>query len=286
MLDKLMGGLNLFGSFSPEGQEFLIYSEGRVSLWEVETGRLITSLRCNGGFFQSSFSSDGKKVLTSCNGEKTARLWDARSGKAIVTFSNESNVAVSAFSPDKKTVVTTTLSGHVSVWDAVSGRLMKSWQGHADVIFYAGFAPDGKVLTTLSRDGNMRLWDVETGKLSGTLRVGRNANDVVFSPEGKLLVVIGEGGKHEIKVWNIAKELPVLNIAGHRKDIRNVEFSPDGSLLVSSSDDAVNVWDVINRTHLAKLDNASFPASFSNDARILATSGLKGTVILWDVATH
>jgi WD40 repeat protein len=283
VLDKLFGGLNLFGSFSPDGQEFLVYSENKVSLWEGENGRLIASLPCKGAAFRSRFSYDGKEIVTTCGGDRTARVLDARTGKVILTLSNPTNVASSVFSPGNNTLATTTLGGQVLLWDVNNGQLEKAWQGHGDLISDAEFTPDGKILATVSRDGSTKLWDVNTAKLSGSLRVGSKADYVVFSPDSKLLVVVGEGNKKEIRVWDVASALPVFNITGHLKETFSVEFSADSRLLVSSSDDAVNVWDTINGTRLAKLDKASFPACFSKDGRTLATSGLKGTVILWEV---
>lgn len=283
VLDKLFGGLNFFGSFSPDGQEFIINSEdkGKVSLWDVKTARLIVSVPCREILFQSRFSHDSQTFLTAC-GDRIVTLWDTQTGKAMMTFSNPNDVSVSALSPDSKTVVTATLQGQVLIWDASNGQLIKSWQGHRDLISYAGFSHDGKIIATVSRDGDTKLWDIENLKLKHTLRSGSSALYAVFSPDSKLVVIVGEG-KREFPVWDVSTGVPVFNITGHRKEIFNVEFSNDG-LLASSSDDTVNVWDVANKKHVARLSDASFPVQFSKDGRTIATSGLKGTVSLWDVA--
>jgi WD40 repeat protein len=281
-LAKLFGGLNFFGSFSPDGQWFIINTEdtGKVSLWKVETAELIFSVPCKLILFNSRFSHDSKTLLTSC-GDSKATLWDIHTGKSIFTFSSPRHVAVSDLSPDSKTVAMATDYGQVLIWDATNGQLRKVWQGHRDLISDLGFSRDGKLLATVSRDGNAILWDIENLKLESTLRVGSGALAAVFSPDSRLVVVVG--GKRELTVWDAITGLPVFGLTGHRKEIQNVEFSSDGRLLVSSSDDAVNVWDVANRKDVAKLNDASFPAQFSKDGRTLATSGLKGTVILWEV---
>jgi len=282
-LDKLFGGLNLFGSFSPDGKEFLIFSENKVSLWRVDDGGLIASQRCEGAAFRSQFSNDSQKVLTYCGGEKAVRLWDAGSGQAGLTFSSPTAVAVSVFSPDNQTLATATLSGQVLLWDVATGRIKKAWQGHGDLIFDAEFSPDGKTLATVSRDGTARLWDIEKMKPGGILRVGSESNHVVFSSDSKLLVVVGDGNKRDIRVWNIATAQPIWNFTGPQKKVLNVEFSPVGHLLVSSSEGSVNVWDLANGAHVAELSQADFPANFSKDGKTLVTGGPKGSVMLWDV---
>lgn len=282
LLEKVFGGLNFFGSFSPNGQWFIVNSldRGKVSLWEVETAQMKFSFPCEVSLFPSQFSNDSQTILTSC-GDSKATLWDVRTGKAILTFSSPRNVSVSTFSPDNKTVAMATQYGHVLIWDAFNGQLKKAFQEHRESISNIAFSRDGKILATVSKDGNAILWDIENLQLKQTLRVGSNALLAVFSPDSKLLVVTG--GMREVAVWDVATGQRAFNVTGHRKEIDNVAFSPDGRLLVSSSDDAVNVWVVANRKLLTKLDNAGFPIEFSSNGKTLVTAGLKGTVILWDV---
>jgi WD40 repeat protein len=283
VLDKLFGSLNLFGSFSPDGREFLIYSEHKVSLWSIENARLIASQPCEGAAFGSQFSRDSQKVLTLCDGEKVVKLLDSKSGKVVLTLSHPSQVATATFSPDNTIVATSTLFGQIALWDTANGQLKKAWQAHGDLISYIDFSPDGKILATLSRDGSAKLWDITAEKLEATLHVGSGASYTAFSPDGGLLTVIGEGNKKEITVWNVATGQARFTITGHQKGIRKTLFSPDGRLLISSSDDTVNVWDVVTGKSFTKLQDAHFPVALSRNGKILATGGSKGTVILWEV---
>ncbi|HJP91184.1 MAG TPA: hypothetical protein VJ875_04460 [Pyrinomonadaceae bacterium] len=280
-LDNLLGSLNLFRGFSPDGELFIINSEGKgkVTVWETKTARMLASRHCSEPFFKSSFSQDSKTILTSCGGRKSI-LWDARTGNTIAEFSSPADVLVAMFGPDAESVTTITMNGHVIVWDTASGQMKNSW-GRDCQIFYATFSPDRKVLATVGWSGIVDLWDVENQKLSRQLRISRSATHVNFSSDSRFLTANGHTG--EVAVWNVADGSPVLNITEHRKDIDYVLFSSDNNLLVSYGADAVNVWDLVSKAHLAKLTEATLPAFLSNDGKLLVTGGQKKTVILWEV---
>jgi WD40 repeat protein len=49
------------------------------------------------------------------------------------------------------------------LFDVASGRQLRSFTGHSDVVTSVAFSPDGKTVLTGSDDETARLWDVRTG---------------------------------------------------------------------------------------------------------------------------
>ena len=76
-------------------------------------------------------------------------------------------------------------------------------------------------------------------------------------------------------------------LVGHSLSVRSVRFSPDGSLLVSTSfDGTARLWDVPRGKTLAilKAPRADFrDAAFSPDGKLVVTAGTDGKVTFWSV---
>jgi WD40 repeat protein len=80
----------------------------------------------------------------------------------------------------------------------------------------------------------------------------------------------------------------VRMLPGHAKPVRDVAFSPDGTILATTSDDqTVRLWDPVTGKQLRTLTGHTRPVygvAFSPDGTILATAG-DDTVRLWDPVT-
>jgi WD40 repeat protein len=96
-----------------------------------------------------------------------------------------------AFSPDGKQVVSGLYDRTVQLWDAVTGALLQTLDGHTNYISSLAFSPDGKKVVSGSWDNTVWLWDAATGKALQTLKGYTSAvNSVTFSPDGKLLPIL------------------------------------------------------------------------------------------------
>ena len=112
-------------------------------------------------------------------------------------------------------------------------------------------------------------------------------NSVVFSKDGKTLVVAGSDGK--IRWIDAASGTVQRTFSGHTNAIYIAIFSPDEKLLASSSRDlTARVWDGASGRELHKFTGfhcAVKSVAFSPDGRKLAASGNDGMIKLWDLKT-
>src|SRR5262249_41041483 len=134
----------------------------------------------------------------------------------------------------------------VRLWDVTSGKELGRFSGHRTAVQQVAFSADGKWLAASSsrvssEEGNSRLdipgaicvWELTTGKLARYFPV--YGKDVVFSPDGHVLVWANPDKTHE--VWDMVREKTLFSLG--KEDLRCV-FSPDGkTLAVGSSDRAV-----------------------------------------------
>jgi WD40 repeat protein len=164
-----------------------------------------------------------------------------------------------AFSPDGLHVVSAAMDGTVRLWLTVNGEPIWATKGPSPPVNSASFSPDGRRIVSASSDNTLRIWDVETGNLVKAL-----------------------GGKRDFRM-----DEP---LRGRTRYLPSAAFSPDGRLIVYTSDDnTIMLWDWENtmpdgvpfRGHTGSL----YGAAFSPDGRRIVSASADGTVRVWDVET-
>jgi RNA polymerase sigma factor (sigma-70 family) len=150
-------------AFSPDSKTLVVGGQkadhsGVVTLWNVETGKLIHTLEQEHYVNRAVLSPDGK-MIASGGGGKEIELWDVGNGKQIRSLEGfERGTRSVAFSPDGKMLAAGGPDGKVRLWSVASGKLKETLEGHGAQIYAIAFSPDGKTLASVSQDQTLRLW--------------------------------------------------------------------------------------------------------------------------------
>ena len=69
-----------------------------------------------------------------------------------------------AFSPDGKQLATASFDRTVRLWEATTGKPVRTLAGHQDLVLSVSYRGDGKQIASGSSDKTARIWDPATGK--------------------------------------------------------------------------------------------------------------------------
>jgi WD40 repeat protein len=205
-------------------------------------------------------------------------VWDVKTGKLLWAVPGTGDNAVSSgsintatFSPDGKTLAIKARYSPIQLWDAQTGKLLRTLRVPFMVMDALAFSPDGKTLAgggyhSTSYSSEIVLWDVESGDLQRSLKHSDNTISteilsIAFSPDGKLLAAGGGVGRHEkltdisarfntqfgmAQLWDVKSGILLSEIGRplHRQLVTKLAFSPDGTQLAAGSlDQIVGLWD-------------------------------------------
>jgi WD40 repeat protein len=208
----------------------------------------------------------------------------------------------STFLPDGKTVVGATQSNAIHLWDARSGRLVRTIDtGALNISQHCVLSRDGKriaVSGSLRVGGDegwraaVRVYDTASGKELRTFecdpREGIHA--IALTPDGSLLLSLGRSGA--LRIEEVATGVELLRQQFPGDVMAQLAISADGTMVALGSGPnsrKLYLWKWQSGDEPRELRGPERPGrglAFSPDGKLLAESSDSGepAVRLWDVA--
>jgi WD40 repeat protein len=198
-------------------------AKGEVLSWDLSDASRPPAAGKGAGGPNYVFSHDGRRVVREAEKEQ-ATVRDARTGEVL-------------FEPAAAAVTDPPISG-VDDYVYVSQR---NRHGGLEL------SPDGRLLAATVKaaagDGlAVRVWDVDGKRAVGSLRVGTYPQAVRFSPDGRMLAVVGGGAA---VLWNPQSEPHGPGATLAKEECESAAFSWDSArLAVSTENGDVKIWGV------------------------------------------
>jgi WD40 repeat protein len=229
---------------------------------------------------QTTFSRDGRLLVTVELEAQAPRVWSVATGKEAVTLDPTAtglSQHAADISPDGTLVVAGDVDGSVRIWDVRSGHQVRHFPDVDQTgLSSARFSGDGRLVVTGGGDGIGRILDATSGHVVRTLR-GHNGiiQSARFSPDGKLVLTASDD--RTVRVWDAASGRQLRTLTGAPSGLVDASFSADGRLAISGGADSITlVWEWASGRTLAVLhEHGDFvnSATFSPDGqRILSAS--------------
>jgi WD40 repeat protein len=174
------------------------------SLWDMDRGLELHSLRGHEGAVTSvSLSPDSRRIISGLS-DRTIRVWDVKPGIALRALHNhEHDVQCVTFSADGRRIASGSKDKTVRIWDVNTGHELRTLCGHEDWVTSVEFSPDGRRIVCGSRDSTARVWNVESGQAMHFLYGHENwVNRVAFSPDGQRIITATD---RVVRMWDISR---------------------------------------------------------------------------------
>jgi WD40 repeat protein/tRNA A-37 threonylcarbamoyl transferase component Bud32 len=294
-------------AFSRDGRQLAATDGGNaVSLWNIESGKVVTTLQGPGRkILALAFSADGK-FLHGADDSETIFIWlPPRTDPVGAVVRSPWSVPVhrAAFSQDGTRVVSIAANRELRVWslDDVRPAVIRGFDENVQGF---GLSPDGSRLAALTGSGPIKVWDVRMPQLDSSPYIGAWTVERATGPDGSQVavgIVFGtrqtakDPYRSEVQLRDAAtgRVLRVLERSERHLTLptpvwcKRVAFSPDGKRLAvvdAFSTSAftfgvngiaeparVRVLEVASGRELFSLQRAGEQALFSPDGRWLVT---------------
>ncbi len=220
---------------------------------DASTGRWLYDLIGHTSYITTAeFSPDSQFIVTASN-DNTIKIWEARSGQLLRTINSPipGVVHFAKFSNDNQSILAgcghPTLESNsigafgIFIWDALTGKLIRSLQGSADNIQGASISSDDKLIL-ISSGNNAKIWEAATGKLLNILEghTSRVLSSAV-SFNGKYIVTGAED--KTVKIWDASGKL-TKTLYGHNERIVHISISPNDKFLLTTDYLNSKVWEL------------------------------------------
>lgn len=225
--------------FSSDDSSVLVSSDGFISLFSTDNFERILKFKAhNYDIKGTEFNLSGDQMVSI---SEDLKIWNSYSGEMIHSFSLESEAISSAVFNKNGSLLLIGSPDYAILYEIGSGRILKRFEGHENMLHSAIFSPDESMIITATHNGIVKLWSMKSGKLSHSFRVSeRGLYSFAIHPDGNsLLFSLADGFS---LLTNLNGDV-IQMLKGHNGAVLSSVFSKDGkNILTSSRDGSLIIW--------------------------------------------
>ncbi len=268
-------------------------ASGSCSIIDIDTAAHNSLTGSQPGGVQGLAVAPDGRLLATFNDRGVLWLRDTVTCKPLVKMDFDGRINMVRFSGDSSLVAATGEGGCVRVWNSTTGALSREIQATQGIntVQSLAISNDGTMLAAGLVHRDIIVYSLVDGRMIGKLGGHTDAvSGVVFRSEDTLLT--STSWDRTIKDWRteeIANPTGVTALTGHRGWVRAVTVSPDGSTIVSASQDGdLRFWNPDLRRSFAKISvghGTLLAVDYSPDGKFIAIACADRTVQIRDACS-
>ena len=146
-------------------------------------------------------------------------------------------VTAIALTPDGRVIATGEADSTLRLWNADTGTPRGSPMKGDGPVSELTFGADGHTLVAWGGGRTLQLWNTETSQpIDDPMRNGRGDHGAGFSFDGRMVAAGDQDGVTQLwDIHDIHHPKPLPKLVGQNGKVTSLEFSPDGSKILSAS---------------------------------------------------
>ena len=208
-------------------------------------------------------------------------------GQAPTALEGHTNAVSSAiYHPSGKLVITGSMDRSLMIWDAATGKSLRTLTGHEGQVLAIAVRGDGREATSTSRDSKILVWDVyDPAPLRQLAGHSEAVNVIQLNAEGSWLV--SGSVDQSLRVWQTADGMMLHELKAHQAAVNRVAIAADDALIASAdAGGVICLWTAEDGTLVANLgahQGGVAGLQFHPTNPVFMSAGSDGTVKMWNL---
>jgi WD40 repeat protein len=166
----------------------------------------------------------------------------------------EDSVNAVVYLPDGETALSGAANGDLLKWNLDTGEIIQEFTGYQQRLTALAINLNGTQAISGYNDGTLILWDVQTATEIRRMSQQGLITSIRFSPDDR--VILSGSSRGTLNLWEVATGTLLAPLEGHTSSVTGIAFNPaNPNLAVTGSSDAtIRVWDLTQRTFVARIN--------------------------------